>query len=1055
MRLAAFQHGHASRGESKIPTTMCRNALGSLFPLGLFRRSSPLDLCTVTEQHAGCAILRCHREQVLTVDTAAWFAWLETASTFSFVSETGSLTARREQAGHKRGGWYWKAYRKQHGKLTSRYLGKSETLTLAHLQTVAQALAAALIETAPDTDAGEAHPSEQGTAPGMRSDALTPRLSTKLHRPLPRAHLVRRPQLAARLTQGVLGPLTLVSAPAGFGKTTLLAQWLAESDMPVAWLSLEPGDSEPVRFLSYLIAALQTLDPHLGAEALTLLQMPRPAAVETVLTLLTNDVGSHGRDEGDFVLVLDDYHALDATPIDQALTYLVEHLPPHMHLVIATREDPPLPLARLRARGHLTEVRATDLRFTPSEAAEFLSQAMGLSLEAQDIARLATRTEGWIAGLQLAALSLQGQEDAAGFIRSFTGSHHFVLDYLVEEVLGQQDARLQSFLLRTSILDRMTGPLCDAVLMDPSVSGQETLEYIERANLFLVPLDNERHWYRYHQLFADLLQQRLHQSVASSTGDERKGVAELHTRASQWYEENGFSIEAFQHAVAANDVARAERLIEGEGVPLHFRGAGAPVRNWLESLPAAVLNARPSLWVAYASALMTTGQTTAVEQRLQAAETAMPRTEPDDRTRDLVGRIASMRATLAVMQHDAETIVTQSRRALEYLDPDNLPLRTASSWTLGYAYQLQGDRAAASRAYTEVIAISASLGDSIYTTAATTCLGQVQEADNQLYTAAETYRRALILAGDPPQRIACEAHLGLARIYYQWNDLDAAGQHGQQCLQLTQQIDSVDTLAACWVLLARLKLVKGDVVSATALLAKAEQFVCQQNFAFRMPDVTSAQVLTLLRQGSLSAAAHLAQTHDLPISQARVHLAQGDPSTALARLLPVRQQAEAKGWADERLQVMILQAVALHMNGEKSKAVQLICDALALAAPGGFIRLFVDEGPPAAHLLSIASARGLIPDYTGKLLAVLEADAQQRENTSSLPSPAQPLTEPLSPRELEVLHLMAQGLSNQEMCERLFLALSTVKGHNRTIFGKLQVQRRTEAVARARGLGLL
>src|SRR2546421_5626627 len=339
------------------------------------------------------------REQVLTVDTAAWFAWLETASTFSFVSEEGLFTARREQAGHKRGGWYWKAYRKQHGKLSSRYLGKSETITLARLQTVAQALADALVETAPDTDADAAVPSAQAVSQVLRSDALTPLLATKLHRPLPRAQLVRRPQLAERLTQGVMGPLTLVSAPAGFGKTTLLAQWFAESGMPVAWLSLEPGDNEPVRFLSYLIAALQTLDPHLGAVALALLQLPQPAIAETVLTLLTNDVGSYGHDRGDFVLVLDDYHVLDAKAIDQALTYLVEHLPPLMHLVIATREDPPLPLARLRAGGHLSEVRVADLRFTLSEAAAFLTQGMGLTLSAEDIARLASRTEGWIAGL--------------------------------------------------------------------------------------------------------------------------------------------------------------------------------------------------------------------------------------------------------------------------------------------------------------------------------------------------------------------------------------------------------------------------------------------------------------------------------------------------------------------------------------------------------------------------------------------------------------------------------------------------------------------------------
>src|SRR6266576_5531987 len=808
-------------------------------------------------------------EQGLTVDTAAWFAWLETASTFSFVSEEGSFTARREQAGHKRGGWYWKAYRKQHGKLSSRYLGKSETLTLARLQTVAQALAAALVETAPDTDADAAVPSAQAVSQVLRSDALTPLLATKLHRPLPRAQLVRRPQLAERLTQGVMGPLTLVSAPAGFGKTTLLAQWFAESGLPVAWLSLEPGDNEPVRFLSYLIAALQTLDPHLGAVALTLLQMPQPAAAEAVLTLLTNDVGSHGRDGGDFALVLDDYHVIDAKPIDHALTFLLEHLPPQMHLVIATQEDPPLPLARLRARGQLTELRATDLRFTPSEAAGFLNQVMGLNLSAQDIAALETRTEGWIAGLQFAAISMQGHQDTTGFITSFTGSHHFVLDYLVEEVLQQQPESIQNFLLRTSILDRLCGPLCDAVLLTPSGSGQETLESIEHANLFLVPLDNERRWYRYHQLFADLLRQRLHQRSASSPGDEVGDVTELHIRASVWYEDHGLEIEAFHHAANANDIARAERLIEGEGMPLHFRGAGAPVLNWLESLPRTALDARPSLWVTYASTLLFGGQHTAVEEKLQAAEAALQGTEQDDRTIDLVGRIASMRATLAVIQHDVETIITQSRRALEYLHPDNLPVRTATTWTLGYAYQLQGDRTAASQAYTEVISTGKSFGDSIYTLAATINLGRLQEADNQLSLAAESYRRSLQLAGDPPQGMACEAHLGLARICYEWNDLEEASRHGHQSAQLARQI-LVDTLAAYGVFVARLKLAQGDVSGAAAALDEAEAYVRRHSFVFRMPDVAAAQVLLLLHQGHLAAAAHLAHLHDLPISQTRV-----------------------------------------------------------------------------------------------------------------------------------------------------------------------------------------
>jgi LuxR family maltose regulon positive regulatory protein len=532
-------------------------------------------------------------------------------------------------------------------------------------------------------------------------------------------------------------------------------------------------------------------------------------------------------------------------------------------------------------------------------------------------------------------------------------------------------------------------------------------------------------------------------------------VRELHRRASVWYEDQGLELEALHHAAAANDVERAERLIEGSGIPLHFRGAGAPVRNWLASLPKTVLDARPSLWMTYASALMMTGQPTAVESKLQAAEAALRATDPDERTRDLVGRIASMRATLAVIQNDAATIITQSRRALEYLHPDNLPVRTATTWTLGYAYQLQGDRAAASHAYSEVIATGTSFGESIYTIAATLNLAQLQEADNQLSLASSTYRHVLQLAGDPPQPIASEAYLGLARITYEWNDLDRAQEHGHHCLQLTRQMESVDTFASYAVFLARLKLAQGDVPSAAAVLEDAEAFVRQHHFLHRLPEVAAIQVLTLLHQGHLAAAAHLAQAHALPISQARVHLAKGDPAAALAALAPWRRQAEARGWEDERLRVLVLQAAARHAQGEQEQAVQLLGEALALAAPGGFIRLFVDEGLPMAHLLAAVAAQGLMPAYLGKLLAACAAAAQKREVTASRPPAAQPQIEPLSQRELEVLHLMAQGLSNQEICARLFLALDTVKGHNRKIFGKLQVQRRTEAVARARELGLL
>jgi LuxR family transcriptional regulator, maltose regulon positive regulatory protein len=387
-------------------------------------------------------------------------------------------------------------------------------------------------------------------------------LATKLYIPPPRPNIVRRPRLIARLNAGLDRKLTLLSAPAGFGKTTLLSDWIAGCGRQSAWLSLDSGDNDPARFLAYLVVALQTIEASIGAGMLGALRSSQLPPLEPILTALLNDLTTLS---DPFILVLDDYHVLDAQPVDQALTFLLEHLPPQIHLVIATREDPHLPLARLRAGGHLTELRAADLRFTASEAAAFLNQAMGLSLSAADVAALETCTEGWVAGLQLAAISLQGHPNPARFITEFTGSHRFVMDYLAEEVLRLQPEHIQAFLLRTSILDRLCGPLCDAVLLAPSGSGRATLEYLERANLFIVPLDHERRWYRYHHLFAELLQQRLEQSLASSpadTGqvDERQGdVAQIHQRASVWYEEQGLELEAFQHAAAAQDVDRATR----------------------------------------------------------------------------------------------------------------------------------------------------------------------------------------------------------------------------------------------------------------------------------------------------------------------------------------------------------------------------------------------------------------------------------------------------------------------------------------------------------------
>ena len=626
----------------------------------------------------------------------------------------------------------------------------------------------------------------------------TPVLVTKLYIPPPRPKAVLRPRLTERLNEGLHGRLTVISAPAGFGKTTLVGEWVARGERPTAWLSLDEGDSELPRFLTYFVAALQTIAPNIGKRALAVLQSPEPPPIESILTALLNEITTI---PDDFVLVLDDYHAIDSKPVDGVLSFLLEHLPPRMHLVIATREDPRLPLARLRVRGQLTELRVADLRFSLSEAAGFLNQVAGLGLSAEDIAALETRTEGWITGLQLAAISMQGNSDPAGFIKSFTGSDHFVLDYLVEEVLHRQSESVQAFLLRTSILDRMCGPLCDAVLLDASASGQQTLESLERANLFIVPLDNERRWYRYHHLFGDLLRQRLRQG---------RGVAELYVRASAWCEDNGLEIEAFHHAVAANDVERAARLVEGKGMPLQFRGAVVPVLTWLKTLPTTVLDARPVLWVMYASALSMTGQMTGVEEKLQCAEKALQGLEPDEKTRNLTGHIAAIRALMAATLYQVEAIIAQSRRALEYLHPDNLAVRTATIWKMGIAYHLQGDRAAASRAYAEAMSISQATGNTMINISATTGLGNVQESENQLSLAAETYRRVLQLAGDTPLPTASESYLGLARIFYEWNDLDAAQRNGQLGVELARQWENTDRFVPYEAFLARLKLAQGD-----------------------------------------------------------------------------------------------------------------------------------------------------------------------------------------------------------------------------------------------------
>ena len=905
-----------------------------------------------------------------------------------------------------------------------------------------------------------------------------PILATKLYIPPPQPGVVRRHRLIERLNEGLHRKLTLISAPAGFGKTTLIGEWVAGCERQAAWLSLDEGDNDPTRFLSYLVAALQMIAPNIGEGVLGALRSPQPPPTESILTVLLNEITAVG---DDFVLVLDDYHVVDAEPVDDALAFVLQHLLPRMHLIIATREDPHLPLARLRARGQLGELRAADLRFTPSEAAEFLKGVMGLSLSAEDIAALEDRTEGWIAGLQLAALSMQGRADTARFIQAFTGSHRFVLDYLVEEVLGRQPERVRSFLLQTAILDRLSGSLCDAVT--DQEEGNARLEALERGNFFVVPLDDKRRWYRYHHLFADVLRARL---MAEQPGQ----VSTLHRRASEWHEQNGLPADAIRHALAAEDFERAASLVELAALEMLGSGQEETLFGWLEALPDELVRFRPVLSVYYAFASLGHIGLEAAEARLQDAErwldtTADTSEQPassgemvvvdEDGYRSLPGTIAVARAYIAGARGDVRGTVKHARRAVDLLPEDAHLWRGAAAALLGIAYWTSGDLEAAHRSFVDGVAHQQMTGHIRFQIVGTYILADIRIAQGRLHEAVRTYERSLRLAtehGEPVWGTA-DLYVGLSELHRERDDLEAATELLMRSKELGEHFGLPETRYRWYVAMARIKEAQGDLDGALDLLDEAErQYVESPD-----PDVRPVAALktrVLVTQGRLVEALGWVRERELSIDDdlsylrefehitlARVLIARYNRDRAersiheamglLERLLQAAEEGERTGSV---IEILVLQALAHEARGDITRALVSLERVLTLAEPEGYVRIFVDEGRPMAQLLSEAAAHGIMPDYTAKLVAVFEAEEQKSEEGSHR-FPTESVVEPLSQRELEVLRLIAQGLSNREISQRLFLALSTVKGHNRIIFSKLMVQRRTEAVARARELGLL
>ena len=899
-----------------------------------------------------------------------------------------------------------------------------------------------------------------------------PLLETKLHVPRRRRGLVARARLSDRLSREV-PPLTLVSAPPGFGKTTLLTEWLAAARTAgtlVAWLSLDPRDDDPTTFWTYLVSAVRTALPDVGAGALALLQS-RQSSTDAVLAVLLNELQAVPED---LVLVLDDYHVIEARDVHDGVAFLLDHLPPQVHLVIATRVDPPLPLARLRARGELVEIRAADLRFAPDEARTYLGDVMGLTLTADEVAALEARTEGWIAALQLAALSLQGRDDAAGFIAGFAGDDRFVVDYLVEEVLQRQPEQVRRFLLQTSVLSRLTGPLCDAVTGQGG--GRAVLEALERGNLFLVPLDDRRRWYRYHHLFGDVLHARLL--------DEEPGlVRPLNSRASEWYARNGDPSAAIDHALAAEDVERAADLVERALPAMGRARQEATLRRWLEALPDELFGVRPVLAVGYVGALMSTGEVRGVEARLRDAERWVQqpadasRRPPGemvvldrDAFRRLPAEITMYRAGLALVAGDVAGTLTHAQRALDLAGPDDHLGRGAAQSLIGLAHWRTGDLEAAHRWYSDGMATLGRAGRRSDVVGGAVTLADLRIAQGRLRDAMGYYERGLRVATEDPAAVlrgAADMHVGMAELFRERNDLDAARRHLSIGHELGDAAGLPQNRYRWRVATARLRQVDGDGAGALDLLAEAER-VHTSDYSPEVRPIPALRARLWVLQGRLDDA--LAWVHERRLSAdddlgylreyehvtlARTLLARSaaersrGPLTDAARLLSrLLRAAEDGRRGGSVLEVLVLQALALQAQGDVPAALAPLRRALALAEPEGHVRIFVDEGPPMATLLRATTTQGSVPPHVRRLLDALGTS----EDTVRVD---QGLVDPLSPRELEVLRLLGTHLDGPDIARRLFVSLNTVRTHTKNIYAKLGVNDRRSAVRRGEELHLV
>ena len=912
--------------------------------------------------------------------------------------------------------------------------------------------------------------------PGAAVSGQDVLLATKLHVPGPPPGFVPRQRLVETLGEGLARGRVLVCAPAGFGKTALLADWARGGGHPVAWLGLDGGDSDPARFWRHAVAALDRARPGLAGRV----GPPPPGSLAGLVTALINELAADpGPDE--VLLVLDDYHLVGSGPVHESVAFLLENLPPGLRVVVSSRADPPLPLARLRARGQLAELRAADLRFTGEEAAALLGEAAGPGLPAAAAAALVARTEGWAAGLQLAGLSLRGHADPAGFVAAFSGSHRFVLDYLADEVLDGQPGQVRAFLLETSVLERLSAELCDAVT--GRAGSQAMLAGVERAGLFLVPLDEVRGWWRYHHLFADLLRARLQ-------AEQPGRVPTLHRAAAAWCEEHDLADDAVRHALAAGDAAWAARLVERHVETLLGRSEGVTLRRWLSALPAESVRDRPRLCLAQAYGAAQGFQLETLEALLEDAERGFavsggePYHDPAGRPASVLANvpagIAFLRASLARLRGDAALAARYNRQALAQLGEDEWLMRSFVRWNGAVTDWLDGRLGPAERGLAEVLAERRAVGAlfvGFLPMRVWYDLGEVQRAQGNLDAALATCRQALDTFGESSQTaLTGPAHVGLAQVLYERNELTAALDHATRGVTLCRQLAFTPALATGLAVVARIRHAQGDAAGALAAMGEAGQAGLSPQVITLFNPVPSQRARLLLAQGDVHAAARWTTAAglgpddgpDYPrepayLVLARVLLAQHDPGPACTLLQRLLDAAASQDRAGSVIEIQALRALALAARGDHAGALGALTEALTLARRHGYIRVFADEGAPMRALLTQLAAarpgqqhaaRRIDPRYLAALLrACGPAGAVPPRIRAATAPPG--LIEPLTGRELEVLRLLAAGKSNQRIAHDLVVALDTVKKHVTHVLGKLGAANRTEAVARARDLGLI